>query len=85
MASGKPVICTELQTGTSFVNLHRKTGIVVPPRDPSALEKAILSLLGNDTLRLEMGERGKKRAIEEFSLNTMVERVMNLYESLASG
>ncbi|MCL5256482.1 MAG: glycosyltransferase [Chloroflexi bacterium] len=29
MACGKPVICTELGTGTSFVNLHEETGLVV--------------------------------------------------------
>jgi rhamnosyl/mannosyltransferase len=33
MMSGKPVVSTELGTGTSFVNLHNETGLVVPPRD----------------------------------------------------
>ena len=42
---------------------------------------AILSLLDNPTLRLEMGRRGRERAIREFSLETMVERLLNLYEA----
>ena len=33
MACRLPVICTELGTGTSYVNRHEETGLVVPPND----------------------------------------------------
>ena len=81
MASGLPVISTELGTGTSFVNKHGETGLVVRPKDPDSLRVAILSLLDNPTLCLEMGRRGRERAMREFSLETMVERLLNLYEA----
>ena len=39
MACGKPVISTELETGTSYVNVHGETGLVVPPNNATALGK----------------------------------------------
>jgi len=81
MACGKPVICTELGTGTSYVNVHGETGLVVPPRDPSALVQAINQLLADETLRRRLGERGRERA-REFSKEAMVERIVGLYEEL---
>jgi len=82
MACGKPVVCTELGTGTSFVNVHGQTGLVVPPRDSAALAQAILTLLQNEHLRREMGQRARQRALSEFSLPTMVERTIDLYNAV---
>jgi len=84
MACGKPVVCTELGTGTSFVNVHGQTGFVVPPKDSVALAEAIRTLLQNEQLRQEMGQRARQRALREFSLPTMVERVLNLYHQVLS-
>jgi rhamnosyl/mannosyltransferase len=81
MAAGKPVVSTELGTGTSFVNIHGQTGLVVPPRDPEALREAINRLLKDESLRRRMGESGRQRA-EEFSEERMVERVIALYEKV---
>jgi rhamnosyl/mannosyltransferase len=84
MASGLPVISTELGTGTSFVNSHGQTGLVVPPKDPRSLRDGILYLLNNPALRQEMGGRAKQRAFKEFSLDVMVERILGLYETANS-
>jgi glycosyltransferase involved in cell wall biosynthesis len=84
MASGKPVVSTELGTGTSFVNLHNETGLIVPARDPLALRDALVKLLGNEALRLAMGRAGRERALREFSLETMVKRVERLYEEVCN-
>lgn len=82
MACGKAVICTELGTGTSYVNIDGETGLVVPARDPDALTEAINRLLGDEARRVEMGEKGRKRAMQEFSHEIMIDRVTALYESL---
>jgi len=81
MACGKPVICTELGTGTSWVNIHGETGLVVPPRDPKALTVAIEQLLADDGLRKRLGQQGRKRA-KAFSKEAMVKRTVELYEEL---
>jgi glycosyltransferase involved in cell wall biosynthesis len=79
MACQLPLISTELGTGTSFVNLHNQTGIVVPPCDHKALSQAINYLLTNKELRIKLGEAGRQRVEGEFSKKLMVERIKCLY------
>jgi glycosyltransferase involved in cell wall biosynthesis len=79
MASGKPVICTELGTGTSFVNVHGETGLVVPPSDSVALASALNRLICDSELREAMGRQARERAQAEFSLSSMVRRILQLY------
>lgn len=85
MACGKAVISTELGTGTSYVNVNGETGLVVPPRDVAALTTAINRLLSDKRLRIGMGEKGRKRALREFSHEIMIDRVVALYQSLSNG
>jgi rhamnosyl/mannosyltransferase len=80
MAAGLPVVCTELGTGTSYVNQNGVTGCVVPARDPKALANAINQLLSQPDLRGRMGEAARRRAADEFDLDIMVERVLELYK-----
>jgi rhamnosyl/mannosyltransferase len=82
MAAGKPVVCTELGTGTSFVNVNEETGLVVPARDAHALAVAINRLLDDAALRERMGAAGRARVRNEFALEKMVERVMQVYEQV---
>lgn len=84
MAAGKPVVSTELGTGTSYANLNGETGLVVPPADPAALTAAINKLLDDRELREEMGRRGQARVRAEFSLSRMVERIEKVYIRLSS-
>ncbi|MCL5962154.1 MAG: glycosyltransferase [Chloroflexi bacterium] len=82
MAAGKPVVCTELGTGTSYVNLHGETGLVVPPCDSRSLAEAINALLKDPDLRRRMGESGRERVRLEFSVEMMVDRIAALYRDL---
>ena len=79
MAAGKPVVCAELGTGTSFVNVDGETGFVVPARDSRALAAAIARLMDDADLRARMGAAGRARVRQEFTLEKMVERVMEVY------
>jgi rhamnosyl/mannosyltransferase len=79
MAAGLPVVCTELGTGTSYVNQDGVTGFVVPPRSPEALAGAVNRLLADPALRERMGEAAQARATAEFAMEVMVERVLALY------
>lgn len=82
LACGTPAVSTELGTGTSFVNLDGVTGLVVPPRDPQALASAINRLLADDPLRRRLGEAGRERVRRGFSAQTMVERIIGLYNEV---
>ena len=82
LAAGKPVVSTEVGTGTSWVNIHGQTGLVVPPQDPSALAAAINRLLNDEQLREQMGHAAQARASEEFTVERMIDRVYAEYEHL---
>lgn len=78
MSSGLPVVCTELGTGTSYVNLHGESGLVVPPKDPEALARAINTLLTNDTLRRRLGEGALARSAL-FTVERMLAGITEVY------
>lgn len=82
LASGRPAVSTELGTGTSFVNRHGETGLVVPPGDPRALADAIGRLFADRELRVRMGEAGRARARELFSAERMIRNVLDVYEGV---
>jgi glycosyltransferase involved in cell wall biosynthesis len=83
MASGKPVVNTRLDSGVPFVSLHGITGLTVPPANPGALAEAINLLLGDAQRRTELGNAGRRRAREEFSLELMVRRTLDVYDEFA--
>jgi glycosyltransferase involved in cell wall biosynthesis len=82
MACGKPLITTELGTGTSFVNLHGETGLVVPPRDSQALASALRRLLEDPAYARQLGERARERLHKHFTAEVMVERIAAVYQSV---
>jgi len=85
MASGLPVVCTELGTGTSVVVRHGETGLVVPPADPDALAQALGRLVSDDRLRQRLGRAGRDRARRDFSAHTYVSRTLDAYEDVLGG
>jgi rhamnosyl/mannosyltransferase len=82
MLCGHPVISTELQTGTSWVNQHERTGIVVKPNNVSELRGALERLCGDRELREQFGDAGRKRVIETFSAETMCQATVALYDDV---
>jgi rhamnosyl/mannosyltransferase len=83
MATGTPSISTELGTGTSWVNQHGQTGLVVPPRDPRALADAINTLLADDALRARMASAAQLRVRERLSRDRMLADLRRVYEEVA--
>lgn len=82
MAAGLPVVTTELGTGTSHVNRHGETGLVVPPRNPGALAAALAELLADPQRRRAMGAAGRRRVEAEFTLDRMVAEVLRVYREV---
>lgn len=82
MACKKPVVCTEIGTGTSYINQHGFTGLVVPPENSIALAEAINKILRDKKLQTIFGENAKARAFQEFNDYKMVKSTYELYLSL---
>jgi rhamnosyl/mannosyltransferase len=81
LSLGTPAISTQLGTGTSWVNRHGETGLVVPPRDPQALAQAIRRLLGDEGLRRDLGAGAERRARRHFSKGAMLDALGDVYRS----
>nr|HID59547.1 glycosyltransferase [Desulfobacterales bacterium] len=81
MAMTRPVVATDIE-GISEVVEHERTGILVPPQVPRALADGIIALLRDrDKARL-MGEAGRRRVEERFSVEEMVRRTQEVYETM---
>jgi len=84
MASGTPVISTEVGSGTSWVNVDGETGLVVPPSDPQALAGALRRVLGDAWLAKAMGEEGRARVRKRFTRAQMLDRFRRVYDEALS-
>ncbi|HEM7817561.1 TPA: glycosyltransferase, partial [Burkholderia multivorans] len=81
---GKPLISTEIGTGTSFVNMANETGLVVPPEDPVAFRDAMMSLWNDPERAAVLGRNARARFERNLTSDQMVERYVDLYRRLAA-
>ena len=79
---GKPMISSEIGTGTSYINVHGETGLVVPPNDANALRAALRILYENPELAQEMGRRAYSRYQTHFTADKMTDCYIDLYNEL---
>ncbi len=79
---GKPMISSEIGTGTTFINIGEETGLVVPPSDPVALRQAMAYLWQNPDSAAEMGRRAEARYWKYFTAERMVGSYVDLYAEL---
>jgi len=81
IASGLPVVATNVG-GIPESVIDGYNGFLVPPKDPRAFADRILELVDNPDLRIRMGERSRKIAEEKYSLESMVNKVEELIDTL---
>lgn len=81
MLLSKPTIGTDV-AGINEVIVDGQTGLLVPPRNPTALSEAIVSLILEPARREQMGQAGHLRVTSEFSLEKQVLETAALYEKL---
>jgi rhamnosyl/mannosyltransferase len=79
---GKALISTEIGTGTSYVNVHEETGLIVPPADSKGLREAMRRLAGDAELAAQMGTKARERFERLFTASRMGERYAQLYSGL---
>jgi glycosyltransferase involved in cell wall biosynthesis len=79
MALRRPVVATNVGGVPEMIE-HEKTGLLVPPHDPSALADAISRLLTDHPLADTVARAGHDLALARFSLGAMIDRVGSLYE-----
>lgn len=81
MASGLPVVATEVGDVASLVE-NGTTGTLVPPGDAPALAEALDTYIADESLRRRHGGAGHARVTARFSLNAMLSSYAALYDEL---
>jgi len=82
MAVGKPIVATNIG-GYASVVTHGEEGLLVPPKDSRGLAQALISVMSDDTLRQQMGARGRHKA-GEYSWERVAQRVFDYYTRVLS-
>lgn len=80
----KPLISTEIGTGTSYVNQDGVTGFVVPPANSERLAAAMKQLAENAEMAERMGKASYLRYQELFSAQAVGERYRALYQDVVT-
>jgi glycosyltransferase involved in cell wall biosynthesis len=80
-AMGCPVVATDIR-GCRQVVEHGRTGLLVPPRDPSALAAAIVELASSPSRRRAMGDAAREKAGREFDDRRVIQITLDVYEEL---
>ncbi|MDD4929073.1 MAG: glycosyltransferase family 4 protein [Gallionella sp.] len=81
---GKPMISSEIGTGTTYINIADETGLVVPPSDPVALRQAMRYLWEHPAEAAAMGKRAEERYWQYFTAEQMAKSYADLYGDLLS-
>jgi glycosyltransferase involved in cell wall biosynthesis len=78
---GKPLVCCDIKSGPSYINVNEETGLTVPPETPKEFAKAVKILL-NDDLANEYGNAARKRYDEHFSGKSLGAAYVSLYKQV---
>lgn len=80
MASGLPLVGTRVG-GIPTIIEDKVTGLLVAPRDPDAIVKALKTLIGDADLRRQMGIAARAKVEREFAWPAIVRRTVEVYRS----
>ncbi len=78
---GVPMIATSVGGNMETV-VHGQTGLLVPPKDPSAMAEAVIELIDNPILLKQMGQKAKENISSKYNAAGMVRKMEGLYDSL---
>jgi glycosyltransferase involved in cell wall biosynthesis len=83
MAMARPVVTTPAGIGAVVVR-DGETGRLVPYRDVPALASAVQDVLADPARAQRMAEAGRQVIVERFSLDAMVEELLQVYRASAA-
>ncbi len=83
-ACGLPIVASRVG-GIPEIVEEGRSGLLVEPEDELGLAEALSSLLSNSTLRREMGEQGRRIAVEKFEWSGNVDQMESLYRRILKG
>lgn len=79
-----PVIATNVG-GCPEVVQDRKTGLLIPPKNISALSEALYWMKEHPSERIMMGEEGRRDMIERYEIKKLIRQMINIHRTLLEG
>ena len=81
-AFGKPMISCEIGTGTSFINIHNHTGLVVKPNSPVDIRNAMKFIISNPEITKSMASNARKRYLKIFTAEKQAKEYNRIYRNI---
>jgi glycosyltransferase involved in cell wall biosynthesis len=81
MAAGRPVVATAVG-GTPEAVDHGVHGLLVAPRDPGAMGRAVAAMATGASMRAAMGRAAARRIERDYALSTCVARYLAIYDAV---
>lgn len=78
---GTPVVATRVGGMPNIIS-DGETGVLVSPDNPTALANGIIRLLKDDSLRMQMGVRGRTLVAEQFSWDAVTDSLLAAYRTI---
>ena len=83
MAQGTPAIVSDVG-GMPEIVVHGECGLVVPPKDPAALAKALIRLARDPVRCRRFSKRAPERIQSHFNIQTTIRQTVGLFRQLAA-
>jgi glycosyltransferase involved in cell wall biosynthesis len=81
MATGLPLVGTDVG-GIPIIIEDKATGLIVSPRDPNAMAKALGQLIADADVRRRMGAAARAKVQREFTWPVIVEKTVEVYRAV---
>ena len=81
MSCGLPVIATDVRGNQDLISAG-ENGILVPPRSPSEIAKAITTLIEDEKLKEKLGKNARKTIEDKYTWDAVTNRILECYELL---
>jgi len=80
LAMGKAVVASQTGPGPEVIE-NGISGLLCNPFNPESIAEKVIQLLKDDQLRKWMGEKARKRAVDNFSIEKLVDRNLDFYQN----
>lgn len=81
LAAGLSAVATEVG-GAGDVITHGHNGWLIPPDDVRALREALIKLIGDPEYRIQLGQHGREKILQDYRLEVVTDKMRALYDQL---
>ena len=84
MALGVPIVASDIGGARSIIR-DGETGLIVPPGDAAALERALRALMADPAKARAMAERARQEVSTRYSIDRLADSTLAAYEKALAG